>query len=91
MEGKCAKCHKREGFCIHTIEQQYKAFAVDYNNEEQFFRSYAILKFAQSNLRKCLINYEKELIDKNDIIKSKDKELEHYKWLDEKLKEVARR
>jgi len=83
---ECKYCESPVGFCEHSIEEKYIKFCPSNGYSlYQLRRSLAIAETEKHNLSKYMMEDKKEQDRLNDEINVLRKELDKYKWLDEKI------
>jgi len=92
---KCKKCGAPEGFCYHTIEEEYqksagKVFDKALENEDKYtlFRFYAIECFEKNNIIKAWKDLQNELKVKEEHIANLKEELEELKHFKKHIQEI---
>ncbi len=83
---RCSKCKAPSGFCIHTIEEQYKKYCREFDDFWFPTRLLAIAETEKENISKYCDEKDAKMIYLGEYIKTLEKELEHYHWIDDKLK-----
>ena len=79
----CNKCGHPEGFCIHTIEDQYKerCSAIKSDNKDVWWliRQLAIAETEKNNIWESLYNENKVLIAENKALNIENESLRNFK------------
>jgi|WetSurSiteA1Bulk_404760.scaffolds.fasta_scaffold315311_1 hypothetical protein len=86
IRDRCTVCKAPEGFCIHTLEKDYKEHAQEFTDVLYPTRQYAIINTEKFNLAMALMRKETEITSLHDEISRLKTELSHHKWLEEKIR-----